>query len=368
MVRVLLLFSSSELGGAERSLTRMALAPSTVEYRLGTLNGEGTWCDWVRELGHEPVVFGNRKGSAERIKFSLQSFAGLWRYARREQIGVIYVCGVRAAFVLRLLKLLMPGVRIVHGVRWNPASDSKLDRWFRFIERWFGSFIDYHITNSQAAADTLVKRCGISPQRVGVIYNGIADLPKGIPSTAERPLQVLTVANLNPRKGHRAYLNAIRQVLAEEPSAQFVFVGRDDMNGEIQRAIEDAGLSRAVRCEGFRADVSHYLRQARVFVLPSLSGEGCPTSLLESFAWGCAVVAYKIDGIPELVDDGEDGFLVAPGDLNNMAVQIIRLLKDADLADRLGKTGRKKVIGKFSIASCAGAHQDTFAIVKALSR
>jgi len=361
--RVLLLFSSSELGGAERSLTRMALVPSSVEYRLGTLDGEGPWCEWVRGMGREPVVFGRRRGAGGHGQFGWRALVALWRYVRRERIAVIYVCGIRAAFMLRWLKSVMPGMRLIQGVRWNPDSDSRLDLGFRLVERWLHGLVDGYITNSKIAADTLIRRCKVPAGRVYAIYNGLADLPEAILPMAERPLEVLTVANLSPRKGHREYLEAVRLVLDAVPDARFVFVGRDDMNGEIQRAIEAAGLSHAVRCEGFQADVSAYFQRARVFVLPSLWNEGCPTALLESFAWRCPVVAYGIDGIPELVNNAEDGFIVPARDAHGLASRIVDLLKDVNCAEMYGLSGRDKVTKKFSLATSAKLHGAVFSQV-----
>ncbi len=356
-MKVLLLFSSSELGGAERSLTRMAFVPSDIDYHLATLDGESAWCDWVRGMGREPVVLGLRRDINEHGKFNWRALVALVRYVRRDHIDGIYVCGIRAAFVLRWLMIFMPGVRLIQGVRWNPDSGSRLDRGFRFAERWFHGLVDGYITNSRIAADTLSQRCKIPAMRVQVIYNGLAELPPEIPGLAARPLEVLTVANLNSRKGHCEYLKAVQLVLAAVPDAKFVFVGRDDMNGEVQRAIERAGLAHAVRCEGFRADVSAYFRRARVFVLPSLWNEGCPTALLESFAWGCPVVAYAIDGIPELINDGEDGFNVPVRDVECLASHIIRLLKDESLSEKFGQSGRKKVAEKFSLIASAKLHE-----------
>lgn len=359
-MRVLIVFSSSGLGGAERSLTRMALVPSSVVYHLATLDGEGPWCEWVRGMGQKPVVLGCRRAAGEHGKFGWRALVALWRYVRRERIDVIYVCGIRAAFVLRWLKTFMPGVRLVQGVRWNPGSNSRLDIGFRFAERWFHGLVDGYITNSSIAADTLIQRCKVPARCIQVIYNGLAEIPTEPPSLAERPLEVLTVANFSPRKGHREYLKVVRLVLAAVPEARFVFVGRDDMNGEIQCAIDSAGLSHAVRCEGFKADVSAYFRRARVFVLPSLWNEGCPTALLESFAWGCPTVAYGIDGIPELINSGEDGFNVPARDVHSLASHIIRLLKDVSLAEKYGLSGRKKVAEKFSLAFCAKLHEQMF--------
>ena len=150
-------------------------------------------------------------------------------------------------------------------------------------------------------------------------------MPANILPLAKRPLNVLTVANINPRKGYLEYLAAIKLVHNAIPDAQFIFVGRDDMDGQIQKAISAAGMSGFINFEGFQSDVSHYFRNARVCVLPSLWGEGCPTSLLESMAWGVPVVANRIDGVPELISDGIDGFLLNPQHIEKMADQNYRI-------------------------------------------
>ena len=304
---ILIVFSSSELGGAERSLTRMALASSPQAYRLATLDGEGPWCDWVRNKGSQPLVFGVRNGPLHGT-LRLGALLSLLRYVRRERIKIIYVCGLRASLWLRLLNWLLSDAKLVHAIRWNPGSNSRLDQTFRFIERWLGGLVDLYITNSHIAAKTLIDRCSIPAKKVCVIHNGLTEIPTNFLPLAERPLNVLTVANFNPRKGYLEYLSAIKYVHNILPDAQFIFVGRDDMNGQIQKAIIAAGMTGYVSCEGFQTDLSHYFRNARLFVLPSLWGEGCPTSLLESMAWGIPVVANGVDGVPELISDGVDGF------------------------------------------------------------
>lgn len=263
-MRVLLLFSSSELGGAERSLSRMAFASKEIDYQLATLRGEGPWCNWVRSQGREPLVLGSSAGTGD----VLLPFA-LWRviwHVRRNPVAIIYVCGARASFLLRFLRFLLPRTKLVHGVRWNPDSESRLDRFFRLMERCSYPLVDAWITNSAIAKQTLVGRCRIPADRVFVIYNGLESLPEDVPPLSERPMEVLTVANLSPRKGHREYLQAIQAVIKEVPNASFVFVGRDDMNREIQQAIEECGLAGYVRCEGFQADVSPWFKIGRAHV------------------------------------------------------------------------------------------------------
>ncbi len=355
--RVLLVFSTSELGGAERSLSRMAFASQEVDYQLATLYGEGPWCDWIRSQGREPLVLG-RGGAGGGLM--LGAFWRVIRHVRSHPVDVIYVCGARAALLLRFLRFFLPGTKLVHGVRWNPDSDSRLDRFFRLMERFTHSLVDAWITNSAVAKQTLVSRCGIPDGRVFVIYNGVESLPNDVPPLSERPLEVLTVANLNPRKGHREYLQVVREVPKIVPDAKFFFVGRDDMNGEVQRAIEAAGLSQYVRCEGFQADVSPWFRRARLMVLPSLWGEGCPTSILEGAAYGLPVVAYAIDGIPELIDDGVDGVVVSLNKPEELASAIVRILESPVRAESMGIAGRAKVASRFTLARCADEHAQTF--------
>ncbi|RMH34349.1 MAG: glycosyltransferase family 1 protein [Nitrospirae bacterium] len=360
-MRILVIFSSSELGGAERSLTRMARESSeVVQYDLATLDGEGPWTEWVRELGIQPLVLGERSQGLGHGRFGVHALCRLVSLVRRNRYSAVYVIGLRASIALRFLKPWLAGAKLVHGIRWNPDSDSRLDRFFRLTERLTHRLVDAWITNSTVAKQTLVSRCGISAERIFVIYNGLASLPADVPPLTERPMEVLTVANLNRRKGHREYLQVVREVLKTVPEAKFVFVGRDDMNGEIQSAIEDAGLYGHVYYEGFQANVSSWFSRARLMVLPSLWGEGCPTSVLEAFSYGVPVVAYSIDGIPELIDNGVDGVAVSPNKWEELASIIVHVLQDPVRAENMGMAGREKVASRFTLARCADEHAQTF--------
>jgi glycosyltransferase involved in cell wall biosynthesis len=355
-VRVLILFSSSELGGAERSLSRMALASTLVDYQLATLMGEGPWCDWIRSQGKQPLIFG--MGSA-RGGGTFVAMARTFRYLRRSPVDIVYVCGVRASLWLRLFRWLTPSINVIHGVRWNPDSSSWLDRFFRFVERTTGFLIDAWITNSVAAKSTLIQRCRISADRIHVIYNGIDALPQMPQVVDSRPFEVLTVANLNPRKGHREYLRVIQAVIQRVPEARFIFIGRDDMGGAVQKAITHAGLDSHVRYEGFQPDITPWLMRARLFVLPSLWGEGCPTSILEAFSFRVPVIAHAIDGVPELVDDARDGYLLLVDDMA-LVDRIVELLLNPTLAERMGQRGRMKVAERFVLATCVDQHASVF--------
>ncbi|MFI4981464.1 MAG: hypothetical protein ACHQIO_14050, partial [Nevskiales bacterium] len=112
--RLLIVFSSSELGGAERSLTRMALAARpTLDFDLATLDGPGPWADWCRALGQEPILLGEDVAHAAHGRFGLRAILRLIRLVRVQRYAAIYVIGLRAAFALRLFKPWLRGAQLV---------------------------------------------------------------------------------------------------------------------------------------------------------------------------------------------------------------------------------------------------------------
>jgi glycosyltransferase involved in cell wall biosynthesis len=359
MMRVMLIFSSSQIGGAERSLSRMALASQDQEvtYQLATLDGEGPWSDWVRSQGHKPKVFGEHTGFFRMVW-------KLYQDINDRSTDLVYVCGARASFLFRLLLIFKPNIRLVHGVRWNPDSDSRLDRLFRLMERLTHPLVDGWIVNSAIAKKTLVRRCRIPSSKVHVIYNGIESIPSRVPPLLGRPMEVLTVANLSARKGYLEYLRVVREVADKVTGVRFIFVGRDDMNGAVQREVNRQQLDGIVEYFGFQKDIAQYYSRARLFVLPSLWGEGCPTSILEAQSHGLPVVAYKIDGIPQLVSHDTNGFLASPHNSDALATYILKLLESPTLAEEMGKSGRKTIDEAFTLEQCVNSHKAAISAIE----
>ena len=171
---------------------------------------------------------------------------------------------------------------------------------------------------------------------------------------------VITLANLSKRKGHKEYINVILEIVKKIPDAQFIFLGNDNLNGEIQKLIKDIGLSSNINYLGFHEDIQPFLNQSKVFVLPSLYGEGCPTSVLESFSCSVPVIAFRIDGIPELVSHNIDGILVKAGDDIGLGKAIEDLLLNPIKAEVMGRKGYIKVKEQFLLSSMLDKHNSYF--------
>ena len=99
-----------------------------------------------------------------------------------------------------------------------------------------------------------------------------------------------------------------------------------------------------------------------MLVVPSLWNEGCPTSVLEAMSYGLPVVGYALDGIPELVRDQKDGLLVPIADTKLLALSIINLLRDSELAIKMSASTIKRCHTEFQLSSCVTKHRDAFEI------
>jgi glycosyltransferase involved in cell wall biosynthesis len=157
-----------------------------------------------------------------------------------------------------------------------------------------------------------------------------------------RPL-VLTPARLNAQKGHDALLEAIVAV----PDALFLLAGDGPDRERLEARAAELGVAERVRFLGRREDVPQLLAACDVFALPSLY-DGSSLAVLEAMAAGRAVVSSAIGGTAELIEDGETGLLVPPGDPAALATALRRLIGDEELRSRIADRGRQRVETDFS--------------------
>ena len=99
---------------------------------------------------------------------------------------------------------------------------------------------------------------------------------------------------------------------------------------------------------GYQEDVGPFFAAFDVFVLPS-GNEGTPVTAIEALASGCPVVATRVGGVPDVVTDGEDGFLVEPGDVEELAARLAQLANDPDLRGRMGAAGRERMRSRYAV-------------------
>lgn len=199
-------------------------------------------------------------------------------------------------------------------------------------------------------------------QKVEVIHVGIAPAryagAKSVRKEARNRL--LCVAALKPYKGIPVLLEACQELVRRGRDFVCEVVGEGPQRRALEREIRRRGLEGRVRLLGARpqGEVRALLARADLFVLPSVVArdgqmEGIPVVLMEALASRRPVVSTRISGIPELVEDGETGLLVEPGDPPALAAAITRLLDDRELAARLAEAGRSRVEREFRLRDTA---------------
>lgn len=183
---------------------------------------------------------------------------------------------------------------------------------------------------------------------VSVVYNPVV-LEAPTACEARDAAMLLVLGRLGKGKGTYDLLEAI-VILAERFPRLQVLLGGDGELESIRSRAAALGIADKVRLLGWvRGDDKRaLLARASLYVLPSYH-EGLPMSVLEAMAAGLPVVATPVGGIPEAVCDGVEGFLVQPGDVVALADRVGRLLADADLRQRMGEAGRRKVEQLFAV-------------------
>ena len=136
-------------------------------------------------------------------------------------------------------------------------------------------------------------------------------------------------------------------------------VGDGPLRPAVEKAIVKMGLERKVLFLGIRDDVPKLLAASDLFVLSS-DYEGVPLAVLEAMAAGKPVVATAVGGVPELIEDGKTGILVPPRNPETLAKGILRLVKDADLRQRMGKAARERAQERFDISRTAREYETLY--------
>jgi glycosyltransferase involved in cell wall biosynthesis len=225
-------------------------------------------------------------------------------------------------------------------------------RWpSRALHRVLTAAADRLITISDALQRFVVDTEGAAPEKVRRVHYGL-DVPAPAAPTrrpAGRPGRVIgVVGRLTVQKGHRYLLRALVRVRQKCDDVRLVMVGDGPLAETLVGEARHLGVADIVEFMGHRNDAAALMSVFDVVVVPSL-WEGFGLVLLEAMAAGRPIIASRVSAIPEIVVDGETGILVPPADPESLSHAIVRLLDDADLADRMGRQGRARLVRVFSV-------------------
>lgn len=207
-------------------------------------------------------------------------------------------------------------------------------------------FNDKVIAISNAVAQSLIKLEFVPSKKIFILHNGI-DFQKfykiadNKPISSSSKITIGVVCRLERQKGILYLLLAMKIILAKFPTAKLEIVGDGSLLEELEKFSKKIGISNSVKFFGKFADVIPFYKRMNIFVLPSIY-EGFGIVLLEAMAAGVPVVATSVDGVKEVVNDGEDGVLVRPKDPQAIADAVIKIIENDQLTERLVMTGYRR--------------------------
>ena len=360
-IRVLFVVPALPVGGAERHVTTMLprMNPARFTPSVICIGEEGELFSTLRAAGIEAAALRLHKRQAVRALIELVMMM------RRTRPDVVVVQGYNAETLGRIAARIA-GVK--HTINWVHNASGLVQRGTvrRTVDRALTRWTSAYFGVAEAQRPYLVDELGHPDDKIRVIYNGV-DLAQFRTSTdrgvlaefgfAENDPVVGIVAVLRPEKDHVSLLRAARTVVDELPRARFLIIGDGPTRPQLEALCTELQLTPNVHFAGSRDDVARLLPAIDVFVLTSTS-ECFPISVLEAMACARPAVCSAVGGIPEVIKDGETGYLVPPKDPPQLAARLVRLLQDPLTARRMGRAARARVEAEFDLDRSVAAAQE----------
>ena len=361
LVNVLVLIGDDRVTGPVKDVLQLLQALRGRECRcvLVTCLPDGADATPVREAA------GRRGIELRELRYRGRNYLGLVAraraLARAEGASIVHTYGYRQTFVGLCLQRLT-------GVKWicfmtGATTEDRKARLYHRLDAAMQRLADRTVVLTQAQRRQLPG--GEDRSRVRVIHNAVdaddpAPVSAGGPAVrralnieAGTPL-VVVVSRLSPEKGVDVFLRAFQLLLRQAAGARAVIVGDGSSREPLERLARALGLDNAAQFVGYTPAPGDYLLAADLVVLPSRS-ECIPNVALEAMALGKPVVATRVGGVPEVIEDGQSGLLVPSEDEPALAAAMVKALRDKPLSERLGMAGKLRVREHFSAAAFGDA-------------
>lgn len=366
ILKVVHIIGGGEFGGAERHILNLAGAadPGKVELTVCCLFA-APFADIASSAGVRALAVPMRHkadfGVVGKLAALIQDIGA----------GLVHTHGVRANLLGRLAARQAGKRKVittVHSLLERDYPGLLLCLANSWVERATRGWTDHFIAVSRGLKDKLVAG-GVPEEKVTVIYNGIVldeFHPPENPGAAraelgfgpETPL-VGIVARLHAVKGHRYFLEAAREVLAQRPEVRFLVVGEGPCRSALEEQARVLGIAGQVTFTGFVDDVRPLMAGLDLLVISSL-WEGFGLTAVEAMALGVPVVATEVGGLPEVVRHGETGLLVPPANPAALAKSIVWMLEHPGAAGEMVKKGREAVRKNFTAAVMARRTEELY--------
>ncbi|MFA5967081.1 MAG: glycosyltransferase family 4 protein [Patescibacteria group bacterium] len=355
-ISIIYVIAESAITGAPRHLLSLVGNLDPKEFSVSVILPQGPLADELNRLHINTFLVPMRSRS------DMAAVSAIRKLLTKYDPDILHAHGQRAGLLARLAVRDLP-IKVVYTEHtWT--EDFKLDnpllhwahiRSLRMLDRW----TDMTIAVSQAVADFLIATNITKPNKIKVIYNGIAIINDGRAddeckllekyNLCKKDVVIGTIGSLNIQKDTATLLRIMPYILKKIPTAKLVIVGAGPLQNWLQTLAKKLRVESAVIFTGALPRIEAILKTFTVFVLCSKS-EAFGISILEAMKAHIPVIATKVGGIQEIITHNRNGILVTPGDSKKLAVTIMKLLNDKKLQKKL-TVGGDETLHKFTVTT-----------------
>jgi glycosyltransferase involved in cell wall biosynthesis len=365
-LNILQYIETSGPGGAETVLVNIARSMDRSRFNPQVVLHKSRWLHQQLLAADIPTCIIPGQGS-----WDLSFLRKLIRACRELEIDVIHahLFGASLYACLAGVILRVPVIATFHNELYLPGRAERFLPLKNFLIRRLAAKI---VLVADFMKIDYIKKGHYPLSKMVTIYNGI-NFPGRLPSVEAAALRkelgleatdliVGHVANFRTPKGHRYLVEAAADVCRRIPQAKFLLIGEfgdGSIKSEVETLMAKYHIEDKIKLLGFRSDVHKLLDTMDVFILPSVS-EGHPLSVVEAMAAAKPVVATRVGGLEEIIEDGRTGYLVAPKDPISLAERMVTLLKDQNHRREMGQAAFKEATGRFSLEAMMKSYEELY--------
>ena len=332
---------SDEIGGAQIHVRDLATRLSRKGHEVIVVaGGNGLLFEHLQQLNIPYYRLPSLIRPIRPVK-ELEALYHLIRLLRRECPDLVSLHSSKSGLLGRIASFpaKAPAVFTAHGWAFTEGTPRMPRLFYMALEKMAAPLARRLITVSRFDRE-LAQECRVGkPEQLITIHNGMPDIAEELLATPEKePVRMVMVARFSGQKDHQTLLQALAQIgTSQEWSLELIGTGPG--REEVARQVRDLGFEDRVEFAGEVDDVAQRLAHGQLFILTS-NWEGLPRSIIEAMRAGLPVVASDVGGVSEMVRDGENGFLVEPGNVEQLSERLRELMADSELRKRMGRRSR----------------------------
>ena len=364
-IKVVHIITMLEMGGAQGNTLFTVTHLDRNRFDVGLIAGPGGILDeQASSIKDIHLNFVPALGRPVHPIKDFLAFVALTKILRKEKPDIVHTHSSKAGILGRMAAQAAGVPKVIHSIHgfgFNPYQKFPVRWLYIFLEKLMARFSNVLIAVSEQNIATGLRfgigseklytliRSGVDVQKIRTAVNGtdagVLREELKVPSEAK---VVLCAGPFKLQKDPVAFVECAAKVARKVPNVRFLWSGDGELRPQVEDKVRELRLENVIKLLGWRNDIPALLKACDIFILTSL-WEGLPRAGVEALIAGKPVVAFSVDGVPEIVKDGRNGFVLPPGHHAEFAERVIQLLEDQELYSRFSEEAARTIDSSFDI-------------------